>query len=74
MSQCVGIIQFKEILLTPAHKHELRTTEHISVLRKWKKFTRNPTYKGLREALDMYSVFRGRNNLAEGRPAYTNHS
>ena len=33
------------------------------IFRTWKKFTPIPTFKGLRETLDKYSVFRGRNPL-----------
>ena len=69
--------QLKEILLKPEQESELIGTieqccdqyskdpvyQCFSVLRTWNKFTDNPTYKGLREALGTYSVFRGRNPL-----------
>ena len=71
------MIQLKEILLKPEQESELIGTieqcrdqyskdpvyQCFSVLRTWMKFTENPTYKGLQEALGMYSVFRGRNPL-----------
>ena len=37
-----------------------RTHKCFTVFKTWKKFTPNPTYGGLREALDRYSIFRGR--------------
>ena len=78
------MIQLKEVLLMPKQESELigHNIEQCSdqyssdpvylVLRTWKKFAKNPTYKGLREALDKYSIFRGRNSLAAGEPIYNN--
>ena len=77
MSQTLDMIQLKEALVMPEQESELiglieqhpdqyskdPTYQCFSVLRTWKKFAKNPTYKGLREALDMYSVFRGRNPM-----------
>ena len=33
------------------------------IFKTWQKFTPNPTYRGLREALDSFSIFRGRHPL-----------
>ena len=77
MSTILDMIQLKEILLQPEQESELIGTIELchdqyskdpvyqcfSVLRTWMKFTENPTYKGLREALGTCSVFRGRNPL-----------
>ena len=64
----------KMILLLSEHDSEYTTavkepTDQYSddpthkcfhVFKTWQKFTTNPTYKGLREALDNFSIFRGR--------------
>ena len=67
----------KKILLLPEHDSEYNTAvkERIDqfsddpthkcyhIFKIWQKFTPNLTYRGLREALDSYSVFRGRHPL-----------
>ena len=70
-------VQLKEILLLPEHDSEYVTAvdechdqfsnnpthKCFHVFNTWKKYTKNSTYKELREALDKYSIFRGRNPL-----------
>ena len=77
ISQYISMVQLKEVLLMPEKESELighieqRPDQYskdpayqcFSVLRTWEDSEKNPTYKRLREALDMYSVFRGRNPL-----------
>ena len=69
--------ELKKILLLPQHDAEYATAVEerrdqfcnspthkcFHVFKTWKKFTENPTYNGLREAMDKYSIFRGRNPL-----------
>ena len=64
----------KEILLLPEHDSEYNTAvkqcvdqfsddpthQCFHIFKTWQKFTPNPTYRGLREALDSFSIFRGR--------------
>ena len=67
----------KKVLLLPEHDSEYNTAvkepadqysddpthKCFHVFKTWKKFTTNPTYKGLRQALDNFSIFRGRDPL-----------
>ena len=69
----------KKILLLPEHDSEYNTSVkgHLDqfsddpthkcfhIFKTWQKFTPNPTYRGLREALDSYSIFRGRSPLPQ---------
>ena len=69
--------QLKNVLLLREHESEYHgaiTQCHdqyyndpcfkcYEVFRTWKKFTKEPTYNGLRKALDEYSIFCGRNPL-----------
>ncbi len=69
----------KKILLLPEHDSEYNTainerTDQFSddpthkcfhIFKTWQKFTSNPTYQGLREALDSFSIFRGRHPLPQ---------
>ena len=64
----------KDMLLLPEHNSEYSiaikeysdqysdnsTHECFHIFKTWHKFTPNPTYRGLREALDRFSIFRGR--------------
>ena len=76
----------KKILLLTEHDSEYNTAvmqvrdqfsddpthKCFHVFTTWKKFTRNPTYKGLRDALDNYSIFRGRNPLVSRKGSISN--
>ena len=69
--------QLKKILLLPEQDSEYctATQEHtdqfsgnptyrcLHIFKTWQKFTPHPTYRGLREALDSFSIFRGRHPL-----------
>ena len=71
------MVLLKKILLLPEHDSEYNTAvkERIDqfsddpthkcfhIFKTWQKFTPNPTYRGLREALDNFSIFRGRHPL-----------
>ena len=72
-----NLAHLKETLLLPQHNTEYvlaadgpgdqysndPAQKCFHVFKTWKKFTENLTYKGLRETLDKYSVFRGRSPL-----------
>ena len=78
------LTHLKEILLLPEHNSEYVTAVEerrdqfsndsthkcFHVFTTWKKFTKTPTYRGLREALDNYSIFRGRNPLVSDMICY----
>ena len=69
--------QLKKILLLPEQDSEYcaATQEYtdqfsgnptyrcLHIFKTWQKFTPNPTYRGLREALDSFSIFQGRHPL-----------
>ena len=69
----------KKVLLLPEHDSEYNTAVKVCVdqfsddpthkcfhiFKTWQKFTPNPTYRGLREALDSLNIFRGRHPLPQ---------